>query len=286
MKKRILVIGSKGMAGHIIYHHLKDLGKYHVRDISRSNDFFPSNYCLDVTDFSQLIHIIQNEKPDVVINCIGILNQDAENNPDKAILINSYLPQLLAQKGLQLGYKLIHLSTDCVFSGKKGNYKKKDTPDGSGFYAKSKALGEINYGEHLTLRTSIVGPELKREGIGLFNWFMQQHGKINGYTNAIWTGITTIELANCIERIIEKDVTGVQHLVNNQSISKFDLILLFKNLFQKNTIQIEPYHDYIVDKSLVNEETALVIKTYSEMLLDMKNWMDEHKHMYADYYFN
>jgi dTDP-4-dehydrorhamnose reductase len=276
MKKRILIIGSKGMAGHVLYQYLNQLGTYHIADISRSPDFWVSTYQFDLSDFAALLQVLNNEKPDIVINCAGILNKAAEDNRDKAILINSYLPHWLARIGNELQYKLIHISTDCVFSGKRGNYTESDLPDGMDIYAWSKALGEVFYGQHLTIRTSIVGPELRENGIGLFQWFSQQTGTIKGYTHAIWTGVTTIELAICIEQAIQENITGLYHLVNNEKISKYALLSLFKEVFNRNDITIEPDPDYVVDKSLISSRSELPVKGYAEMVRQMKSWIESH----------
>ena len=165
--KKIIIIGSSGMAGHMIYNYFKEYTDFNVVDIARSIDLRLPSYQLDVTNFNELEGILKREMPSVVINCIGILNKEAEDYPEKAILLNSYFPHFLAKSGNENGFKVIHISTDCVFNGEKGGYTELSVKDGIGFYAQTKALGEINYGKHLTLRTSIIGPELKDNGIGL-----------------------------------------------------------------------------------------------------------------------
>jgi len=132
-----------------------------------------------------------------------------------AVWFNSYFPQLLASFGKKYNFKLIHISTDCVFSGKEGGYKEDSFKNGIGFYAQSKALGEVVNSKDLTFRTSIVGPELKPDGIGLFHWFMNQAGAISGFTEVFWTGVTTIELAKAINEAIIQELTGLYHLTNN-----------------------------------------------------------------------
>lgn len=284
MRKKILIIGSKGMAGHVMYHYFKSLRTFEVVDISRDNDFFTSNYIVDVTDTDKLKNIFNIEKPDVVVNCIGVLNKDAEDNPDKAVFLNSYFPHFLARQGTEQGFKLIHISTDCVFNGKKGNYTEGDVKDGFGIYAQSKALGEVNYGQHLTIRTSIIGPELKSNGIGLFHWFMQQTGEIKGYRNVFWSGVTTIELAKAVEKMVEKEITGLYHLVN-PSINKFDLLVLFKQVYEKDHLSILPFDDYFSDKSLINTRTDFeyIVSNYPTMMAEMKTWMERHTKMYRNY---
>ena len=121
----------------------------------------------------------------VVINCIGLLNNTAEDNPELAVWFNSYFPHLLAAFGKKYDFKLIHISTDCVFSGKEGGYKEDSFKNGNGFYAQSKALGEVINNKDLTFRTSIIGPELKHNGIGLFHWFMNQENEISGFRSLL-----------------------------------------------------------------------------------------------------
>jgi dTDP-4-dehydrorhamnose reductase len=213
--KKILIVGSKGMAGHIIYHYLKEKTDFEVVDIARGSDSHVPTHPIDVTHFDKLKEVLKLEQPDYVINCIGVLNKDAEDNPEKSILLNSYFPHFLAKVGNEINFRLIHISTDCVFNGQKGNYLEDSIKDGFGFYAQTKALGEVSYGKNLTLRTSIIGPELKENGIGLFHWFMNQSGNINGYSSALWTGVTTLELAKGIVEAIKQEISGLHHFVND-----------------------------------------------------------------------
>lgn len=283
--KKVLIIGSKGMAGHVIITLLKESGNFIVADISRNNDYFNSIYNLDVTDTEKLSAAIDEFSPDVVVNCIGVLNKDAEENPEKAIFINSYLPHFLAKKGNNVGYNLIHISTDCVFSGKSGGYTESSLKDGTGFYAQSKALGEINYGNHLTIRTSIIGPELKHNGIGLFDWFMRQHGEIKGFVNAYWTGVTTIVLAKAISDSIINEKSGLYHLVNGEKINKYDLLCIMKKVFCKNNISIIADEKYRIDKSLIiGKELIYEVPKYDSMITEMYNWMLVHPDLYSLYF--
>jgi dTDP-4-dehydrorhamnose reductase len=280
--KKVIIIGSKGMAGHVMFEYLNENTNYEVIGIARGNDFYIPKYDLDITDFKKLKNVLIDEEPDIVINCIGILNKDAEDHPDNAILLNSYFPHFLAGIGKDISFKVIHVSTDCVFNGKKGGYKEDSIKDGFGIYAQSKALGEINYGNNLTLRTSIIGPELKLSGIGLFHWFMQQKGKIKGYSEAYWTGVTTIELAKAVYAAIEQDITGLHHLVNDSKINKFDLTNLFKTVFVRNDVSIEAYEAYKVDKSLIrtNYSFDYSVPSYEKMIKEMKQWIRDHKELY------
>lgn len=283
---KVFIVGSKGMAGHVIYNYLREHTDFEVVDVARGTDGHIPTYQIDVTNFESLTKVLELEKPKYIVNCVGILNKDAEDNPEKSILLNSYFPHFLAKAGKAINAKLIHISTDCVFDGKKGSYTENSLKDGKGFYAETKALGEVTYGNNLTIRTSIIGPELKANGIGLFNWFMQQNGKIKGYTNAFWTGITTIELAKVIIEAIREDITGLHHVVNSEKINKYDLVNLFKNIFDKNDIEIVPFGDYKVDKSLIktNESFRYTVPTYQLMLKEMKIWIETHQNFYTAYH--
>jgi dTDP-4-dehydrorhamnose reductase len=280
--KRVLILGSHGMAGHVIYNFFKENTDYNVIDIARRADMTIPTYQMDVRDFKKLSEIIVSDTPNVVINCIGLLNKSAEDNPDDAVLLNSYLPHFLARMGTEQEYKLIHISTDCVFDGKTGDYTEKSEKNGKGFYAQTKALGEVEYGNHLTLRTSIIGPEIKENGIGLFRWFMNQTGVVKGYRQAFWTGITTIELAKAIHEAIKQNISGLHHLVNKAKINKYDLIALFKEIFHKTDVTIEPFDDYKVDKSLrrTNNDFVYTVPTYQQMVLEMKDWIKMHSNLY------
>lgn len=282
--KKAIVIGSHGMAGHVIKQTLLDSRMFNVVDIARGDYLLSPIYSLDITRFDKLQEIIVNERPEYIINCVGILNQDAEQHPDMSILINSYFPHFVAKCCDSVGAKLIHISSDCVFKGSKGNYIETDTKDGVGFYAQSKALGEVTYGKHLAIRTSIVGPELKQSGIGLLHWFLKQEGETKGYTNAFWSGVTTIQLAKSILKIItENDIRGIVHLTNNTKISKYNLLLIFKKVFKRSDISVIPYDVYKVDKSLLNtrDDFHPSIPSYYEMIIELKEWMIENKYLYS-----
>lgn len=285
--KRILILGSAGMAGHVVKKRLMDSGKYIVGELARTATSGGFSYNVDVTDLDALDHAITAFNPDVIINCIGVLNRDAEENPDKAVFLNSFLPHHLARKATAVGGRLIHISTDCVFSGAKGNYNDSDPKDGIGFYAQSKALGEVVYDAHLTIRTSIVGPEIKTSGIGLLHWFLRNEAKeIKGYKNVYWGGVTTIQLGIAIEHAIEQPVSGLVHLTNGIKISKYELISIFKNVFQKKVL-IKPDTDYKVDKSLavsVNTKLLGEVPSYEKMILDMKSWMEKNRDLYSNNY--
>ena len=285
MVKSIIVLGANGMAGHVITIGLReDKKNYNVISVARSSSEIKPTVILDVTDFNGLNSLIHSSKPDVIINCIGLLNKTAENNPDQAILINAYLPHFLESTTKNTKIKVIHISTDCVFSGEQGSYLETSFKNGYGYYAQSKALGELNNSKDLTFRTSIIGPELNENGIGLFHWFTKQNSEIMGYTNALWTGVTTIELLNAIKCALENDFVGLYHLVNSEKISKFNLLSLFNEVFCTD-LSIIPYDAYSVDKSLINTRSdfSFHVSGYKEMIIEMSKWIYNHKELYKHY---
>lgn len=286
--KKVLVLGANGMAGHIVKTYFGESSKYKVWGLARTASNSENDILMDVSNLTGLEEEFEKHGFHVVINCIGILNKSAENNPELAVWFNSYLPHLLSSYGIKYNFKVIHISTDCVFSGKEGNYVENSFKNGLDFYAKSKGLGEIINEKDLTFRTSIIGPEIKTNGIGLFHWFMTNRSEVvYGYDKAFWTGITTIELAKAIDAAIEKDLVGLYHLVNNIKIDKYRLLNIFNNVFKNDSVQIKSKSDYKIDKSLKNTRSDFqyTVPSYEEMAKEMKNWMEVHKSMYKQYDF-
>jgi dTDP-4-dehydrorhamnose reductase len=285
MNKKILVLGANGMAGHVITIGLREsFSNYDVISVARSNSLIKPTFLLDISNFIDLEKLIHKVVPDIIINCIGLLNKNAEDNPEKAILINSYLPHFLESITKLSKIKIIHISTDCVFSGKEGNYLESSFKNGVGFYAQSKALGEIINNKDLTIRTSIIGPEINNNGIGLFHWYYNQTGQISGYTNALWTGVTTIELLRAINASIKENLTGLYHLVNNQKISKYDLLNIINDEFKRDVIILKD-SKYKIDKSLLNTRSdfSFRVKEYRDMLTEVNKWVKKHKIIYPHY---
>jgi dTDP-4-dehydrorhamnose reductase len=284
-KKKILLLGATGMAGHVAYHYLKETNKYEILDVVYRNKLTADSIVLDVTDKHATEELIKTVKPDIIVNCIGILIKGSRQHPDNAIYINAYFPHLLERLSSEIDAKLIHISTDCVFSGKKGNYTEYDFKDADDVYGRSKALGEVDNDRDLTIRTSIIGPELKQNGEGLFHWFMHQEGKVNGFTDAIWGGVTTLELAKAIDKAIDNNLTGLVHLSNGTGINKYDLLNLFRTIWNRNNIDINPFEGHAVDKSLQpSTKFNMNVPSYSAMLDELKNWMDKYRDMYQNFY--
>ncbi len=281
------ILGCNGMAGHIISLYLQEQG-HSVLGLARAKSLYVDNIEGDAFDTELLKKIIKQNKFDAVVNCIGILNQFAEKDKASASFLNCYLPHFLAQTTVDMDTQIIHISTDCVFSGKQGGYTENALCDGETFYDKSKALGELNDSKNLTLRNSIVGPDINSKGIGLLNWFMTQEGVINGFTKSIWTGQTTLQLAKTIEKAANVKANGLYNAVPNQSISKYELLTLFNQYFKGNDLQINPIDGLCADKSLIRTryEFDYVIPNYEIMIGELAEWMNNHKEMYPHYYFS
>lgn len=282
---KILVLGATGMAGHTIALYFKERGN-NVIAFSREPFLYCDNVIGDIFNTEKIRVLLLEENFDVVINCIGILNQDAENNPSKAIYLNSYLPHFIANTLRNTNTKLIHMSTDCVFAGNSGPYSENSFCDGKTLYDRTKALGEVIDNKNITFRNSIIGPDMKQNGIGLFNWFMKQKGPINGYTGAIWTGVTTLTLAKAMEKAIEQNLCGLYNLVNNESISKYDLLQLFNENFKGNNLIINKEENFKLDKRLLNtrKDFNFEVPSYKQMILEMKEWINEHSNLYMHYF--
>lgn len=271
---KVLILGGKGMAGHVMVEYFKQASGYDVFYTHR-NQNLEDGIFLNVIDFDAVRNLINEKKPDVLINCIGILNEHATQNTFEAIKVNSLLPHILQYEMTKIGGKLIHISTDCVFEGDKGNYSESATPDGKSMYAITKAIGEVITSPHLTVRTSIIGPELK-EGIGLFQWFMNQTGTVNGYVNVFWNGVTTLELARAVHHFINNGVSGLYHLTAPEIISKYGLLKKIQRTFNRTDLTLVPYDEVYCDRTLLNtrEDVRYPVGDYDVMLQELRDWID------------
>lgn len=278
MPKKIMILGASGMAGHVIYKYLNNKTEFKIKNISFRKKVNEETVLLDVRNFKELEKEISLFKPDIIINAIGILINGSNENPANSILLNSYFPHFLSSLSSSYAYKIIHLSTDCVFSGKgKGGYKESSFKDADDTYGRSKALGEIDSDCHLTLRTSIIGPEFKNEGQGLLHWFLKQENEVSGFSNAFWSGITTLQLAKVIyDIIVNSNISGVHHITNNTKISKYALLVLFKEIWNKPTI-INKEQGKSVDKSFIDTLNVAKIPSYRAMLQELKVFMEENE---------
>jgi dTDP-4-dehydrorhamnose reductase len=278
------ILGCNGMAGHIISLYLKEQG-HSVLGFARTKSRYVDSVVGDALDTELLRKLIAENKFDAVVNCIGMLNQFAEQDKASASFLNSYLPHFLAEITADTETQIIHMSTDCVFSGKHGSYTEDAFCDGETFYDRSKALGELVDCKNLTLRNSIVGPDINPKGIGLLNWFMQQKGEINGFTKSIWTGQTTLQLAKTIEKAALEKAHGLYNAVPDHSISKYELVMLFNHYFKGDSLKINPVEGILADKSLIRTkyEFDYLIPDYETMVTELAEWIKNHKDMYPHY---
>lgn len=276
--KTIFILGSKGMAGHTISDYFKKYTSYNVITIARNWSEPEPDFHVDIEKgLDYLSFLIESEKPEIIINCIGILLPDSSKNVSRTIYINSFFPHWLEEITKNTNIKIIHLSTNCIFKEDRGNYKDTDTPDGEGWYAKTKAMGEINNNKDLTIRLSIIGDELKENGSGLFGWFMKQKGNINGFSKCYWNGITCLCLAQNIEKMIEVNVSGLYQLAPSYKIDKFSLLCLFKKIWNKSDVTISPNDKVNKDSTLINSYREkfepIFPKDYETMLIEMRNFI-------------
>lgn len=256
---KILVLGATGMLGNIVCRYFHDTGieTWGTMRNEKARSYFPDSlqsYLLsniDVVNQDQLIDVFERIKPDVVINCIGIVKQLASaEDPLVALPINSLLPHRLSKLCHLIKARLIHISTDCVFSGTNGSYTENDSADAEDVYGISKYLGEIHNSQHVvTLRTSIIGHELNSKH-GLVEWFLSQNKAIKGYQRAIFSGLPTIELARVIkEYVLPKEALFGLYQVAAKPINKYDLLKLIAETYSKD-IPIQADQDLVIDRSL------------------------------------
>lgn len=256
---RVLVLGVSGMLGNAMLRKLSEGVEINVFGTSRSASvkrFFVPRLAdriisgVDVENQDSLARVFADVKPQVVVNCIGLIKQLADaNDPLQALPINAMLPHRLARLCEMSGARLIHISTDCVFAGTKGDYRESDSADATDLYGRSKNLGEVTYPHTVTLRTSIIGHELS-SGHALLGWFLKQEGQINGYTRAVFSGLPTVELARVVREVLlpMPELTGLYH-VASAPIAKYDLLELIADVYGKK-IEIIPDSSLVIDRSL------------------------------------
>lgn len=256
---RILVLGAAGMLGNAVYRFMSQIGRFDVLGTVRSansvtpfsaelrNGLMPN---VDLDNFDTLSDVLRKSRPDVVINCVGLVKQlSAANDPLLAVPVNTMLPHRLARLCALGGARLVHVSTDCVFDGKKGSYTENDVPNAYDLYGRSKLLGEVDYPNAVTLRTSIIGHELSGAH-GLIDWFLSQRGPVRGFARAIFSGLPTVELARVMAEYVipARDLTGVYH-VSAEPISKLDLLRLVADRYG-HTSEIVHDDEVVIDRSL------------------------------------
>jgi dTDP-4-dehydrorhamnose reductase len=289
MAMKILILGGSGMLGHRLWINLRKEHEVWVTVRQTSSPFpvrpeFPIKDIrtdVDASNFDQVTRALASIQPDLVINCIGLIKQMGHlaRDPILSISLNALLPHRISLICRAAKIRMIHISTDCVFSGKKGNYLESDESDAEDLYGRSKFLGEVAYPPHsLTLRTSIIGRELKTR-LGLVEWFLSQKNgdTIRGYKRAIFTGFTTDELSRIIMNnvIPHPELTGLYH-VSSDPINKYDLLQIANQAFGRK-INIQPDEDFFMDRSLdstrFRQATGYQPPSWPEMMMEMaKDW--------------
>lgn len=281
---RFLILGCNGMAGHTISLYLSSKG-HDVTGYARKQSKIVKTVIGDAFDQEYLKSIVVGGKFDSVVNCIGILNREADIHKCQAVYLNAFLPHFLEDITSETGIQIIHISTDCVFSGKKGHYTENALRDGELFYDRSKALGELENNKDFTIRTSIIGPDLNPNGIGLLNWFLMKKDVVCGYRKVMWTGMTTLQLAKCVERISLEHLNGLYNMVPELSISKYDLLVLCNKIIRKDMLIINGQDTPKLDKSLIRsrKEFDYCVPDYHEMIKELGIWMRKYRDLYPHY---
>jgi len=282
---KVLVLGATGMLGHAMMRVFAQDSRHEVFGSVRSDraqkHFGPvlSERLItgiDVENADSLVALMDKVRPDAVVNCVGLVKQLAESNdPLSALPINALFPHRLARICGLANARLVHISTDCVFSGRKGFYTESDHPDADDLYGRSKLLGEVDYPHAVTLRTSIIGEELESSH-GLVGWFLSQKAPVKGYTHAIFSGLPTCELAEVIRNCVlnHPDLRGLYHVASDP-ISKHDLLRMIDAVYGKE-LRIEPDDALKIDRSLDGSRfraaTGYVAPAWDELVSRMKTF--------------
>lgn len=265
--QKIIVLGCTGMLGASLLRYYACRENYEVIGISRSQFsgkiiIYSDNLRLisdvDVFDFDTIQGILRGHADATVFNCVGAIKQKSHKISRSAqIYLNALFPHLLAEECTKSNSRMIHFSTDCVFKGSKGDYLESDVADASDLYGKSKILGEIEYDNHLTLRTSIIGHELVGN-TSLVDWFLTQSNSIAGFDKAIFSGFPTIYIAEFIENYVlqNRSLVGLMHF-SSESISKYELLQLIKDIYGKDIV-INKDTDFVIDRSLNSERLRIL----------------------------
>jgi dTDP-4-dehydrorhamnose reductase len=280
---KILILGGSGMLGHRLWINLRKEHEAWVTVRGENNPFpnlpeFPPDsirYRVDGLIFDEVTRALASIQPDLVINCIGLIKQMGHLalDPLFSISVNSLLPHRLSLICRTAKIRMIQISTDCVFSGRKGNYIEDDQSDAEDVYGRTKFLGEVYYPHTITLRTSIIGQELKTR-LGLIEWFLSQQGTIKGYQRAIYTGFTTDELSHIVLKYVipHPELSGLYHVSSNP-ISKYDLLMLAKDAYRKDDLTILPDQEFFCDRSLdstrFRQATGYETPSWQEMIAEM-----------------
>jgi len=256
---KVIVLGKNGMLGHMIYHYFNEQTEFETVGLDRTE--------LDAMfEYNDIYEILEKYKPNIVINCIGLIHESA-TDPILTFSINSAFPHILADIGYKQNFKLIHISSDCYLDNT--------------IYGKSKYAGEIDDYTNLTIRTSIIGPEIKPNGTGLFHWFYNAESPVKGYTIK-WDGVTTLVLAEYIYRFIIENRIGLIDLRTMRSETKEKILSIIKDTFDLNT-EIITYPVNNINRTNENPD-VIVTEDYYSQISRLKHWIRNHQTLYSDIY--
>lgn len=270
------------MLGYVTYQYLSSQG-HQVTGVTRTRKL-PGMTCLDVTDQRGTEAFLKKTPCDAIVNCAALLVKASEENKSAAVKLNAWFPHWLAEYCARHGIYLIQVSTDGVFSGETGGYDEDAPSDADSFYGKSKFLGEVSDGA-LTVRSGFWGPDVNPNGLGLFNWFMRQTGPVLGYSKAIFNGVSSLEFAQFVNQAIKKRWTGIFHLCAAEPISKYDFLLLQKEIFDRQ-VSIYPNDSVCVNRRLNNSRADILYKekTFAQMMEELWQWLqgrDDFSHYFG-----
>lgn len=287
--KRVLILGSGGMLGHLVTLFLKDRAQdYSTVNLSYPRRAFPDSRVMDVRDVDRLKLLLETEKFDYIINCVALLVKDSELNQANAIWINSYFPHWLEEICALIGARVIHVSTFGIFDGCSGPFTEYSLPANPLFYAKTKMLGELSGSNSLTVRSDFFGPDMNAEGKGLFNWFFMSKGDIHGYTNAGFSGVSSLEFAKFCDAAMKNDWSGCYNLAATEFSSKFQLLNQIKATFGTDGINLVPDNRPCNSFCCLSERKDInyISDDYETMLNELKCFMAEHRAFYKHYCFS
>lgn len=284
MKEKVLILGASGMLGHTLFKYFSRQKDFVTAGTARSKSRLGAYYTneelsriyegVDGDNIDSFVDVFGKFRPDIVINCIGIIKQLKEGkDPFVCLNINALLPHKLVRLASLARARMIQISTDCVFDGKKGGYTEDDPANAEDVYGKTKNLGELtDYPNAITIRTSIIGHELNKS-LSLIDWFLGQEGSVNGYTKAIYTGFPTIEIAEIIRNhvIPHPELSGLYH-VTSEPINKYELLRLVSEVYEKK-IEIKPFDDFTLDRSMRSDRfrkaTGYCPPAWKELVIKM-----------------
>lgn len=275
----VLVIGSSGMLGHVITYYLEECG-VHVTDLSHRCALRKNSILVDVLNEREFSTFLEDDSYDAIINCAAILGSQCDNHPTTAIQLNAWFPHFLAEKFRYSKTKIIQISTDAVFSPGPKPYTLSDFCNPNTLYGQTKVVGELCNSKDLTIRSAFWGPDWRKSGTGLMNWFLQSRGTANGYQNVCFNGVTSLECAEFLVEAIQNNYVGIYQLAAQDNISKGDLLSQIKSEFTLPLVQVIPT---VVPASTryLSDTRPRPRKTFGEMLLVLKKWMVHHPRLYA-----